>query len=165
MQRVRAREESAPAGCRPDQRGPTHVARLEFPRETGLILRCAGIPDSSDGKESACNAGNLGLIPGLGKSPGEGKGSPLQDSGLENSMDCSLSSSSLHGDSPGRNTAVGCHALPQEIFPVAALATAWIVPRPRPELPRFNSWVGNIHWRMDKLPTPVFLGFHGGSAG
>ena len=39
------------------------------------------------GKESACNAGNLGLIPGLERSPGEGKGSPLQYSGLENSMD------------------------------------------------------------------------------
>ena len=42
----------------------------------------------SAGKESACNVGDLGSIPGLGKSPGEGKGSPLQDSGLENSMDC-----------------------------------------------------------------------------
>ena len=39
-------------------------------------------------KESACNAGDLGLIPGLGGSPGEGKGYPLQYSGLENSMDC-----------------------------------------------------------------------------
>ena len=39
-------------------------------------------------KESACNAGDLGLIPGLGRSPGEGKGYPLQYSGLENSMDC-----------------------------------------------------------------------------
>ena len=38
--------------------------------------------------ESACNAGDLGLIPGLGRSPGEGKGYPLQYSGLENSMDC-----------------------------------------------------------------------------
>ena len=35
-----------------------------------------------------CNAGDLGLIPGLGRSPGEGKGYPLQYSGLENSMDC-----------------------------------------------------------------------------
>ena len=42
---------------------------------------------SSAGKESACNAGNLGLIPGSGRSPGEGKGYPLQYSGLENSMD------------------------------------------------------------------------------
>ena len=46
-----------------------------------------GFPDSSVGKESTCNAGDLGLIPGLGRSPGEGKGYPLQYSGLENSMD------------------------------------------------------------------------------
>ena len=39
------------------------------------------------GKESACNAGDLGSIPGLGRSPGEEKGFPLQYSGLENSMD------------------------------------------------------------------------------
>ena len=42
----------------------------------------------SAGKESACSAGDLGLISGLGRSPGEGKGYPLQYSGLENSMDC-----------------------------------------------------------------------------
>ena len=41
----------------------------------------------STGKESACNVGDLGLIPRLGRSPGEGKGYPLQYSGLENSMD------------------------------------------------------------------------------
>ena len=42
----------------------------------------------SAGKESTCNVGDLGLIPGLGRSPGEGKGYPVQYSGLENSMDC-----------------------------------------------------------------------------
>ena len=47
-----------------------------------------GFPGSSVGKESACNAGDLGSIPGLGRSPGEGNGYPLQYSGLENSMDC-----------------------------------------------------------------------------
>ena len=47
-----------------------------------------GFPQSSVGKESACNVGDLGSIPGLGRSPGEGKGYPLQYSGLENSMDC-----------------------------------------------------------------------------
>jgi len=41
----------------------------------------------SAGKESACNVGDLGLIPGLGRSPGEGKGYPLQYSGLENPME------------------------------------------------------------------------------
>ena len=47
-----------------------------------------GFPCSLAGKESTCNAGDLGSIPGLGRSPGEGKGYPLQYSGLENSMDC-----------------------------------------------------------------------------
>ena len=47
-----------------------------------------GFPGGSAGKESACNAGDLGSIPGLGRSPGEGKDYPLQYSGLENYMDC-----------------------------------------------------------------------------
>ena len=47
-----------------------------------------GFPSSSTGKESACNAGDLGLIPGLGRSPAARKSYPLQYSGLENSMDC-----------------------------------------------------------------------------
>ena len=47
-----------------------------------------GFPDSSVDKESTCNARNPGSIPGLERSPGEGKGYPLQYSGLENSMDC-----------------------------------------------------------------------------
>ena len=47
-----------------------------------------GFPCGSAGKESACNVGDLGSIPELERSPGEGKGYPLQYSGLENSMDC-----------------------------------------------------------------------------
>ena len=47
-----------------------------------------GFPCGLAGKESACNVGDLSLIPGLGRSPAEGKGYPLQYSGLENSMDC-----------------------------------------------------------------------------
>ena len=65
----------------------------------GKVTECAKIPrqiinshtkliTNSAGKESACNAGDLGSIPGLGRSPAEGKGYPLQYSGLENSMDC-----------------------------------------------------------------------------
>ena len=46
-----------------------------------------GFPGSSGGKEFACNAGDLGLIPGLGRSLGDGKVKPLQYSFLENSMD------------------------------------------------------------------------------
>ena len=47
-----------------------------------------GLPCGSAGKESTCNAVDLGSIPGLGRSPGEGKGYPLQYSGLENFVDC-----------------------------------------------------------------------------
>ena len=47
-----------------------------------------GFPCGSANEESACNAGDLGLIPGWGRSPGEGKVYPLQDFGLENSTDC-----------------------------------------------------------------------------
>ena len=47
-----------------------------------------GFPCGSAGKESTCDVGDLGLIPGLGISAGESKGYPLQSSGLENSMDC-----------------------------------------------------------------------------
>ena len=61
---------SASAGLRDD----------EFIRKQGFL-------GGSDGKESACNAGDLGLIPGSGRSPGKGKGYPLQCSGLENSTD------------------------------------------------------------------------------
>ena len=49
-----------------------------------------GFPGGSAGKESTCNAGDLGSISGLGRSPGEGKGYPLQYSGLESSMDCTV---------------------------------------------------------------------------
>ena len=46
-----------------------------------------GFPGGLDDKESACNAGDLGLIPGLGRSPGEGPGNPLEYSCRENPMD------------------------------------------------------------------------------
>ena len=52
------------------------------------VSRSECFPGGSAGKESACNAGDLDSIPGLGRCPGEGKGYPLQYSGLENSMDC-----------------------------------------------------------------------------
>ena len=63
------------------------VVYIEFLRDrlpTPLFL---GFPNSSDGKESACSAGDLGSVPGLGRSPGEGTGYPPQCSCLENSMD------------------------------------------------------------------------------
>ena len=56
--------------------------------EPGSPVLHEGFPCGSASKEFAYNAGDLGLIPGLGRSPGEGKDYPLQYSGLKNSMDC-----------------------------------------------------------------------------
>ena len=54
---------------------------------TGIVFTVVHVPDSSDGEESACNAQHLGSIPGLGRSPEEGHGNPLEYSCLENSVD------------------------------------------------------------------------------
>ena len=62
--------------------------------QAGVATSLVGFPGGSDGKESTCNVGDVGLIPGLGRSPGGGPGNPLQFSGLEN----------LHG----QRSLVGC---------------------------------------------------------
>ena len=59
-------------------------------------------PGGSDGKESACNEGDLGSIPGLGRSPEEGNGNPLQYSCLENSMDRGAWWATVHGVAKSR---------------------------------------------------------------
>ena len=56
-----------------------------------------GFPAGSDSKESACNAGDLGLIPGLGRSPGGGHGNPRQYYCLENPMDRGAWEARVHG--------------------------------------------------------------------
>ena len=63
------------------------VGKIPWRRDVLPTPVFLGFPCGSAGKESACKAGDLGSIPGLGRSPGEGKGYPLQFSGLENSMD------------------------------------------------------------------------------
>ena len=60
-----------------------------------MTITC--FPGGSDGKESACNAGDQGSIPGLGRSPGVGNGYPLQYSFLENSMDRGAWRATVHG--------------------------------------------------------------------
>ena len=55
-----------------------------------------GFPGVSEGKDSACNAGDLGSIPGSGRCPGEGNGNPLQYSCLENSMDRGAWQATVH---------------------------------------------------------------------
>ena len=57
----------------------------------------SGFPHSSVGKVSACNSGNLGSIPGSGRSPGEGNGNPRQYSCLEHPMDEGARQTTVHG--------------------------------------------------------------------
>ena len=61
-------------------------------------------PGGSDGKEFACSTGDLGLIPGLGRSPREGNGNPLQYSSLENSMVRGAWQATVHGVSKESDT-------------------------------------------------------------
>ena len=63
---------------------PSNVIRFIL---LGLSMLIMGFPGGSDCKVYACNVGDLGSIPGLGRSPGEGNGNPLQHSCLENPMD------------------------------------------------------------------------------
>ena len=63
-----------------------------------------GFPGGSDSKESTCNVGNLGSIPGLGRFPGEGIGYPLQYSCLENSMDRGAWQATVHGATKSQDT-------------------------------------------------------------
>ena len=64
------------------------ITRTPWSMDSGLFDVGSELPGGSAGKESAFNAGDLSSIPGLGRSPGEGEGYPLQYSGLKNSMDC-----------------------------------------------------------------------------
>ena len=71
-------------------------------RTIALISRASGFPGGSDGKAAACNVGDLGLIPGLGRTPGERNGTPLQYSCLENSMDGGAWQATVHGVAKNR---------------------------------------------------------------
>ena len=83
------------------QETPIWFLGQENPLEKGKATHSStlGLPLCSAGKESTCNAGDLGWISKLGRSPGGGKGYPFQYSGLENSMDCIV-----HGIAKSRTT-------------------------------------------------------------
>ena len=61
-----------------------------------MFKNLLGLPGVSAGEESACNAGDVGLIPGLGRSPGVGNGNPFQYSCLEDSMDREAWQATVH---------------------------------------------------------------------
>ena len=72
----------------------SRVWKILWRRDRPVFL---GFPGGSDGKESACNAGDLGSIPEFGRSPGGGNSNPLQYSCLENSMDRGAWQTIVHG--------------------------------------------------------------------
>ena len=154
-------------GCRFDpwlgSKNPTCLVAKKTHTHTHM-----GFPCGSTDKESACNAGDLGSTPGLGRSPGEGKGYPLQYSGLENAMGCMGSQRFRY------NWATHTHSVL-----TTSISTSWElvryaefwIPALLFGLPRwfsgesihlqcrrysrhgFNLWVGKIPWRR----APVFL--------
>ena len=67
-----------------------------------IAIDSVGFPGGSEGKESACNAGDPGSIPGSGRCPGEGNGNPLQYSCLENPMDRGAWQATVHGVAKNR---------------------------------------------------------------
>ena len=79
----------------------TLLKRLPFPTGcSGSLIKCSltgGLPGDSDGRESACNAGDQSSIPGSGRSPGERNGNPLQYCCLESSMDTGAWQATAHG--------------------------------------------------------------------
>ena len=70
-----------------------NIASFYWREDVGYIT----LPGGSDGKEFSCNAGDLGPIPGSGRSPGEGIGKPVQYSCLENQMDRGAWQATVHG--------------------------------------------------------------------
>ena len=102
------------------------------------------------------------MIPGLGRSPGEGKGYPVRYSGLENSIDYTV-----HGVAKSQTQLSDFHFL---FFDMIRIAWASLIAQLVKNLlqcrrPQFNSWVRKITWRRDRLPPPVFTGFPGDSDG
>ena len=119
----------------------------------------------SDGNEPTCNVGDLDSIPELGRSCGGGHSHPRQYSCLENPHgQRSLGGSSPRGrkgwDTPEQqSTAQKRHQ--RKGFPGGSTGR----PRLQGRRPRLDSRVRKVPWRRDRLPTPVFLGFPGGSDG
>ena len=128
-------------------------------------------PGGSVSKESACNVEDSGSIPGSGRSPGEGVGYPLQYSGLENPMDCTVC-----GVAKSRTRLSDFHftfTRGQSLTVIDALlllirmmissingfpggSDRWRI-RLQCGRPGFDPWVGKSPWRRAWQPTPVFL--------
>ena len=87
-----------------------------------------GFPGGSDGRESACNTGDLGSIPGSGRSPEEGNGYPLRYSGLENFMDRGAWWATVHRVAKSQTRLSDFHFLSISTIPLSMVPHPWIQP-------------------------------------
>ena len=124
-----------------------------------------GVPGGSDGKESACNVGDLGPIAGSERSPGEGNGNPLQCSCLENSMDRGAWRATVHGVTnsltrrsvtplPSRHSVAPGGILG---LPGGTSGKGPVCQRRGRERCRLSPWVRRLPRRRAWQPTPAFL--------
>ena len=120
------------------------------------LLSLRGFSGGSAGKESSCNTGDLSSIPGLGRSPGEGKSYPLQYSGLENSMDSM--DCTVHEVTKSRTWLSLSHG--NSLFWTSLMAQGSPDGKSlcqQCRRPYLDPWVGKIPWRRKRQPTPVLL--------
>ena len=124
-------------------------AKLKQEGKPGPALLMMGIPGGSDGKESACNAGDPGSVPGLGGCPGEGRGHPLQCSYLETPRDRGAQRATVHGVARSRTRLSDftftshLHALEKEMATHSSVL-AW-------RIPGMGSLVGYRLWGRTEL--------------
>ena len=124
----------------------------------GVLIHRQGFPSGSAGKESACNAGDLGSIPGLGRSPGEGNGNPLQCSWLGNPRGGGAWWAAVYGvaQSPTRLKQLSSSSSSKSYIGLLR-PFSWQRICLQCGRPGFNPWFGKIPWKRKWQPTPVFL--------
>ena len=122
-----------------------------------VIYYHQGFSGGSDSKEFLCNVGDLGLVPGLGRFPGEGNGNSLQYSGLKNSIDRGACQATIHGVTKSRTRLSNFYSLTHYWASlVAQRCRFWMACR-RHRRCGFHAWVRKIPWRRAWRSTPVFL--------
>ena len=148
-----------------DPRFVTEEQRCALVVRVGTLPRAPFRKPCNLGKESACNARDLSLNPGSGRSPGEGHGNPLQYSCLENSMDRGACQATVHGVTKSQTWLSDFHFLPSswgqvlQLLSASASASAIWAASPKvtssPGQPRARDWVRKRSWE------PALWGSHG----